>query len=68
MRVLNRGIAPQAYNRQQRQQRAGVIPPSRKNDGMKDLEDAYIPDKKRKSSDSNPDPGKAKPAGVPAPH
>jgi len=50
MRMLNRGIAPQAFNRAQRaeranQQRAG-------NDGMKDLGDAYT--RKKKNSASKP--------------
>jgi hypothetical protein len=50
MRMISRGIAPQAFNRAQRaeranQQRAG-------NDGMKDLGDAYT--RKKKSSASKP--------------
>jgi hypothetical protein len=51
MRMINRGIAPQAFNQAQRaerasQQRAG-------NDGMKDLEDAYTK-RKPKGSASKP--------------
>ena len=51
MRMVNRGIAPQAFNRAERaerasQQRAG-------NDGMKDLEDAYTK-RKPKGSASKP--------------
>lgn len=49
MRMLNRGIEPQAFNRAQRaeratEQRAG-------NDGMKQLQDAYTNKKKAASKD-----------------
>ncbi len=49
MRMLNRGIAPQAFNRAQRAERANQ---HAGNDGMKDLGDAYT--RKKKSSASKP--------------
>ena len=45
MRMLNRGIAPQAFNRAQRAERANQQKQA-SNDGMKDLEDAYTSKKK----------------------
>ena len=50
MRMLNRGIAPQAFNRAQRAERATQQHAG--NDGMKDLGDAYT--RKKKSSASKP--------------
>lgn len=46
MRMVNRGIEPQAFNRAQRAERANQQKQA-SNDGMKDLEDAYT---KKKSS------------------
>jgi hypothetical protein len=49
MRMLNRGIQPQAFNRAQRADRASQ---QAGNDGMKDLGDAYT--RKKKSAASKP--------------
>ena len=45
MRMINRGIEPQAFNRAQRAERANQQKQA-SNDGMKDLEDAYTTKKK----------------------
>ena len=48
MRMLNRGIAPQAFNRAQRAERANQQHAG--NDGMKQLGDAYTNKKKSSAS------------------